>query len=112
LVVAHEPSSPSAGESGRITPVRSSEENVPATTAERSCSSPKRFYDQLTASAEFRDTHAWADLDPAGYDGLILPGGHAPGMRQYLGSEVLREKVARPGDAYLFAKTFLTLLQP
>jgi putative intracellular protease/amidase len=56
---------------------------------------PKRFYDQLTASPEFRDTTAWAELDPAGYDGLILPGGHAPGMRQYLGSEVLREKVAQ-----------------
>src|SRR6266545_3601897 len=56
---------------------------------------PKRFYDQLTASPEFRDTSAWADLDPAGYDGLILPGGHAPGMRQYLGSEVLQNKVAQ-----------------
>ena len=29
------------------------------------------------------------------FDGLILPGGHAPGMRQYLGSELLRDKVAR-----------------
>src|SRR5262249_21476937 len=28
------------------------------------------------------------------FDGLILPGGHAPGMRQYLGSEPLRQKVA------------------
>ena len=27
------------------------------------------------------------------YDGLILAGGHAPGMRQYLGSAALREKV-------------------
>ena len=36
-----------------------------------------------------------ADLDPAGFDGLILPGGHAPGMRQYLGSPVLSEQVGR-----------------
>ena len=33
-------------------------------------------------------------MQPAAYDGLLLPGGHAPGMRQYLGSDVLREKVA------------------
>ena len=35
------------------------------------------------------------DLDPGGFDGLILPGGHAPGMRQYLGSPVLSEQVGR-----------------
>jgi putative intracellular protease/amidase len=28
-------------------------------------------------------------------DPLLLPGGHAPGMRQYLGSPSLREQVAR-----------------
>ncbi len=54
---------------------------------------PRRFYEQMVASPEFRDTTAWADLDPARFDGLILPGGHAPGMRQYLGSPVLQEKV-------------------
>ena len=37
---------------------------------------------------------AWGELDPADFDGLLLPGGHAPGMRQYLGSPVLRQKVA------------------
>ena len=31
----------------------------------------------------------------AGFDGLLLPGGHAPGMRQYLGSALLRDQVAR-----------------
>jgi len=38
---------------------------------------------------------AWAGLDPAAFDGLILPGGHAPGMRQYLGSPVLSGQVRR-----------------
>jgi putative intracellular protease/amidase len=52
-------------------------------------------YAELAASAEFSATRGWADLDPLAYDGLILPGGHAPGMRQYLGSPVLREQVAR-----------------
>jgi putative intracellular protease/amidase len=55
---------------------------------------PKRFYDELIASPEFSDTKAWADLDPGDYDGLVLPGGHAPGMRQYLCSKVLQEKVS------------------
>src|SRR5207244_4223866 len=56
---------------------------------------PRRFYEQLTASPEFHETSAWDDLVPADYDGLVLPGGHAPGMRQYLGSAVLQDRVAR-----------------
>lgn len=54
---------------------------------------PKAFYRELTAAPELRQTVAWKDLDVGEYDGLILAGGHAPGMRQYLGSEVLREQV-------------------
>jgi putative intracellular protease/amidase len=46
-------------------------------------------------SAGFRAPVAWAELKPGEYDGMILPGGHAPGMRQYLGSDVLRDKVAQ-----------------
>ncbi|MER6127780.1 type 1 glutamine amidotransferase domain-containing protein [Streptomyces sp. NPDC001795] len=56
---------------------------------------PKRFYEQLTVAREFAATESWADVDVTGFDGLLLPGGHAPGMRQYLGSEVLRRQVAR-----------------
>jgi putative intracellular protease/amidase len=55
---------------------------------------PIEFYEQLTASPEFRSPIAWAEIDPPSYDGLVLPGGHAPGMRQYLGSELLRAKVS------------------
>jgi putative intracellular protease/amidase len=55
----------------------------------------KRFYAELMKAAEFTSTQAWAALDPAAFDGLLLPGGHAPGMRQYLGSAVLRDQVAR-----------------
>ena len=54
---------------------------------------PKAFYRELTAAPELRQTVAWKDLDVGDYDGLILAGGHAPGMRQYLGSEALREQV-------------------
>ncbi|MFI0714909.1 type 1 glutamine amidotransferase domain-containing protein [Streptomyces inhibens] len=56
---------------------------------------PRRFYEELTHSEEFTATVGWAELDPEAYDGLILPGGHAPGMRQYLGSEVLQQQVGR-----------------
>jgi putative intracellular protease/amidase len=55
----------------------------------------RSFYGELARAAEFSATVAWDELDPAGYDGLLLPGGHAPGMRQYLDSAVLREQVAR-----------------
>jgi putative intracellular protease/amidase len=53
------------------------------------------FYRDLEASAEFRQPVSWTDLAPADFDGLILPGGHAPGMRQYLSAGVLQDKVAQ-----------------
>lgn len=55
----------------------------------------RRGYGELATSAEFTGTEAWGNLDPAAFDGLLLPGGHAPGMRQYLGSAELRDQVAR-----------------
>jgi len=55
----------------------------------------KGFYCELAGAAEFAATQGWAGLDPAAFDGLLLPGGHAPGMRQYLGAPVLREQIAR-----------------
>ncbi|MDQ1511320.1 MAG: hypothetical protein QOG50_3164 [Actinomycetota bacterium] len=55
---------------------------------------PKAFYAELQSDAAFRAPLAWAEVRPDQFDGLILPGGHAPGMRQYLGSELLRAKVA------------------
>ena len=55
---------------------------------------PKEFYAQLQSDTEFRSPIAWAHIEPDAFDGLLLPGGHAPGMRQYLGSELLRGKVA------------------
>jgi putative intracellular protease/amidase len=55
----------------------------------------KRYYAELAAAAEFTSPVAWGAVDPAAFDGLLLPGGHAPGMRQYLGSAVLRDQVAR-----------------
>ncbi len=55
---------------------------------------PKRFYRELTETGSFRAPIAWTDLRPADFDALLLPGGHAPGMRQYLSSVALQSKVA------------------
>ena len=51
-------------------------------------------YRELERAPEFQAPVAWGQIDPAAFDGIVLPGGHAPGMRQYLGSEELQRKVA------------------
>ncbi|MBW2415713.1 MAG: DJ-1/PfpI family protein [Deltaproteobacteria bacterium] len=55
---------------------------------------PKAFYAELTAAPEFRAPIAWREIEPGAFDALLLAGGHAPGMRQYLGSSLLQSKVA------------------
>ena len=54
----------------------------------------KRFYAELCDDRAYQQPIAWRDIDVAAYDGLVLPGGHAKGMRQYLGSAELQAKVA------------------
>ena len=54
---------------------------------------PRAFYDEMARSPEFQSPLAWSAIDPEQYDGLILAGGHAPGMKQYLGSSELQAKV-------------------
>jgi putative intracellular protease/amidase len=56
---------------------------------------PQQFYRQMLDAARFRAPIGWSDMRPEDYDGMILAGGHAPGMRQYLGSGTLRDKVAQ-----------------
>ncbi|MBI2933574.1 MAG: DJ-1/PfpI family protein [Planctomycetes bacterium] len=55
---------------------------------------PKAWYGELERTPEFRAPLVWNAIDPRAYDGLLLPGGHAPGMKQYLGSDPLQRKVA------------------
>jgi putative intracellular protease/amidase len=55
---------------------------------------PKAFYAQLLDDPAYNAPIAYDAIKPDAYDGLLLPGGHAKGMRQYLGSEVLQSKVA------------------
>ena len=54
----------------------------------------KAFYRELEASAEFRAPITWGSIEVTSYDALVLPGGHAPGMKQYLAGASLRAKVA------------------
>ncbi len=55
---------------------------------------PCTFYRELQQDDAFRQPLSWGTVDLAAYDGLLLPGGHAPGMRQYLGSTTLQQRVA------------------
>jgi putative intracellular protease/amidase len=54
----------------------------------------KGFYRELEQAKEFQKPIEWSDIDPQAFGALVLPGGHAPGMKQYLGSELLQQKVA------------------
>jgi putative intracellular protease/amidase len=53
----------------------------------------KACYAELARAASFRAPLTWDAIVPADYDALLLPGGHAPGMRQYLGSSALQAKI-------------------
>lgn len=52
------------------------------------------FYDLMCNSSAFCQPIAWARIVPENFDALLLPGGHAPGMKQYLASPVLQASVA------------------
>jgi len=56
---------------------------------------PIAFYRELERDERFRAPLSWRGLDVTSFDGLLLPGGHAPGMRQYLGSAELQGGIAR-----------------
>jgi putative intracellular protease/amidase len=55
---------------------------------------PLRFYRDLGKFPAFQTPVAWGSLDVTTFDGVLLPGGHAQGMKQYLGNGPLREKIA------------------
>ena len=54
---------------------------------------PKAWYEEMISTQSFRAPQTWSGLDVTRFDALVLPGGHAPGMKQYLGSEELQGKV-------------------
>lgn len=54
----------------------------------------RAFYRQMIETRAFRKPLRWRDLRMEDFDALLLPGGHAPGMKQYLGSVELQSRVA------------------
>ena len=51
-------------------------------------------YEEMRESEEFRHPISYDDIRPETLDGIILPGGHAKGMREYLESNGLQSVVA------------------
>lgn len=50
-------------------------------------------YHEMRQTTAFQHPIRYQDIDPSRFDALLLPGGHAQGMKQYLESDVLRAKV-------------------
>ena len=56
-------------------------------------------YSALVHNAAFLAPLRWDQIRSADFDALLLPGGHAQGMREYLESKVLQQAVAEFFDA-------------
>ncbi len=52
------------------------------------------IYNKMLQSDEYKNPIKYKDINPKDYALLHLPGGHAKGVKQYLESTVLQEKVA------------------
>ncbi len=52
-------------------------------------------YSEMTSSPEFMKPLKWSQLGSLDFDGILLPGGHAKGMREYLDSQLLQNEVSR-----------------
>jgi putative intracellular protease/amidase len=52
-----------------------------------------QLYREMERDAAFQHPIAYHDIEVEAFDALHLPGGHAPGMRPYLESEILQAKV-------------------
>jgi putative intracellular protease/amidase len=53
----------------------------------------KTFYRELVGTRAFQSPLPYRSVEPEVFDGLLLPGGHAQGMRPYLESELLQARV-------------------
>jgi len=60
----------------------------------RAQSSAREGYRQMQQDNSFMAPVKYSDLRVSDFDGLVLPGGHGPGMVQYLESEALQQFVA------------------
>ena len=65
-----------------------------ASTADLAAAPARKAHAAMVASAEFQQPLSYDDLGASAFDALLLPGGHAPGMRPYLESADLQRVVA------------------
>ncbi|HUN55580.1 MAG TPA: type 1 glutamine amidotransferase domain-containing protein [Smithella sp.] len=54
-----------------------------------------KCYASMTKDDKFNHPVKWEEINPADYAAIMLPGGHAPGMRTYLDSGKLQNIVVR-----------------
>lgn len=54
----------------------------------------REAYSKMQKADSFKEPIRYSDLEVADFDGLVLPGGHGPGMLQYLENEALQRFVA------------------
>lgn len=50
-------------------------------------------YSEMAKAVEFRNPVSYASSDPDDFDAILLPGGHDKGMREYLESKELQDKI-------------------
>lgn len=58
-------------------------------------SNARSAYNEMFLSAEFNNPIPWSDINKNNFDGLLLPGGHDKGMREYLESKLLQNEVVK-----------------
>ena len=51
----------------------------------------REVYKEMAASPRFQNPLAWSGVKPDEFDALVLPGGHAPGVKPYLESEAVHD---------------------
>lgn len=54
----------------------------------------RQIYEELKRSKEFSSPKKWSEIVSNDYDGIILPGGHAQGMKEYLESSTLQKIIS------------------
>ncbi|XDD52086.1 type 1 glutamine amidotransferase domain-containing protein [Leptospira sp. WS92.C1] len=52
-------------------------------------------YQEMISDSNFLNPYSYQNLKPEDFSGLILPGGHAPGMKEYLESKPLQSFVGK-----------------
>jgi protease I len=52
-----------------------------------------RYYSQMQQDERFRKPIRYEDIDPSEYSAILLPGGHAQGMKPYLESKTLQNVI-------------------